>query len=215
MADVTGGDPPIGSSEFNPPLHFDEVYQHFGAPDMFAVANAAALPASGNWPGRTLMTDDTKTLYMWTGSAWIVVNGGVYSVSVASPQSIPNATLTDVVFTGGTAATAGPTIFSAVLATGVVTVAVAGLYRIRGKVVWASGGTADSHVLGVSINNAANVEAVADYTNVLLSQNVEYVGQLAASDTVRLKVLHVSGAAKNIFVPGGNYLTRLSIERLS
>lgn len=82
MADVTGGDPPIGSSEFNPPLHFDEVYKHFGDPEMFAVANAAALPASGNWLGRMLMTSDTGFVYRWTGAAWKVVAGDTGNVAL-------------------------------------------------------------------------------------------------------------------------------------
>ncbi|QOC24845.1 hypothetical protein IC744_06685 [Microbacterium hominis] len=72
MADVTGGTPPTGASPFRPPEDIAAVYDHFGDGSLFAVANAAALPASGNWPGRTLMVQDLNVLYMWTGSQWIV-----------------------------------------------------------------------------------------------------------------------------------------------
>lgn len=72
MADVTGGTPPTGASPFDPVADIAEVYEHYGSQDMFSRPTAADLPASGNWPGRTLMVQDLNVLYMWTGSQWIV-----------------------------------------------------------------------------------------------------------------------------------------------
>lgn len=72
MADVTGGTPPTGASEFNPPQHLKDVYDHFGDPRMFSVASASALPASGNWNGRILVARDTDNVYMWRGS-WKII----------------------------------------------------------------------------------------------------------------------------------------------
>lgn len=71
MTDVTGGTPPTGGSEFKPHEHIAEAYAHFGDAGMFAVANAAALPSSGNWPGRQLMTEDTGIVYQWDGADWV------------------------------------------------------------------------------------------------------------------------------------------------
>lgn len=70
MADVTAAPVPVGSSEFNPPLHFQQLAAHFGAPGMFAVANAAALPSTGNWQGRMLLTTNDGAVYKWWSGAW-------------------------------------------------------------------------------------------------------------------------------------------------
>lgn len=75
MTDVTGGTPPTGGSEFKPHEHIAETYQHFGDAAMFAVANAAALPSSGNWVGRHLMASDTGFVYAWDGAAWSLRTG--------------------------------------------------------------------------------------------------------------------------------------------
>lgn len=37
------------------------------------VASVTNLPAGGNWLNRTIMTEDTKILYVWRGSAWLAV----------------------------------------------------------------------------------------------------------------------------------------------
>lgn len=71
MADVTDGAPPTGGSPFDVPGDLKKAYDHFGAPEMFAVATASALPSADNWPGRQCMVQDTSDLYVWTGSAWL------------------------------------------------------------------------------------------------------------------------------------------------
>ena len=92
MTDVTGGTPPTGGSEFEPHEDIAAVYAHFGAESMFSVANAAALPSSGNWLGRTLMTQDTGDVYRCVASpsTW-----RAYRVSALSPYNS-----TTVGFTG-------------------------------------------------------------------------------------------------------------------
>lgn len=74
MADVTGGTPPTGSSPFRPPEDFQAAYDHFGGPEMFSVRDAAALPSSGNWPGRTLVARDKGIIYVNPAgdATWVV-----------------------------------------------------------------------------------------------------------------------------------------------
>lgn len=76
MADVTDAPVPIGSDEFDIPGDFKKLADHFGDDDMFSRPNPAALPSSGNWPGRMLMTEDTGVVYQWKGSAWVPIAGG-------------------------------------------------------------------------------------------------------------------------------------------
>lgn len=85
MADVTGGTPPTGGSEFKPHEHIAQAYQHFGDASMFSVANAAALPSSGNWPGRTLQTSDTGIIWLNVAgdSAWVPIGGAEQSFTPA------------------------------------------------------------------------------------------------------------------------------------
>lgn len=75
MADVTGGTPPTNASTFAVPADMADIYDHFGGQSMFSVANAAALPASGNWLGRQAMAEDTKWRYQCTTlpGTWAVV----------------------------------------------------------------------------------------------------------------------------------------------
>lgn len=68
MADVTGGTPPTGASPFRVPEDIAAAYQHFGDESMFSVATTAGLPASGNWPGRMLMTRDTGAVWVYRSS---------------------------------------------------------------------------------------------------------------------------------------------------
>jgi len=74
MADVTGGTPPTNASTFDVAGDLTDVYAHFGSQTMFSVATAASLPASGNWPGRELMTEDTDALYRHDGTSWARVS---------------------------------------------------------------------------------------------------------------------------------------------
>jgi hypothetical protein len=73
MADVTDAPVPTGSSEFDIPGDLGRLADHFGDGNMFAVANAAALPSTDNWVGRMLTTSDNGNLYRWLGSAWFLM----------------------------------------------------------------------------------------------------------------------------------------------
>lgn len=84
MADVTGGTPPTGASPFRPPEDYKAVYDHFGAPGMFSVATASALPASGNWAGRTLTVADKGVVYVWNGS-WKPLLSAAHQAAGSAP----------------------------------------------------------------------------------------------------------------------------------
>lgn len=49
---------------FDPQTHIDAVCTHFDALVGESKANAAALPATGNWVGRSITTVDTGSLYL-------------------------------------------------------------------------------------------------------------------------------------------------------
>lgn len=83
MADVTAAPFPIGSDEFDVPGDIKKVVDHFGDDEMFARPDIASLPASGNWPGRMLMTSDTGFIYRWSGTAWGVVSGDTGDVALS------------------------------------------------------------------------------------------------------------------------------------
>jgi len=61
---VTNDDPPYG------PEQITDVYEHFDPLIGETAATASALPASGNWTGRTVYVQDTAAHYVWNGSAW-------------------------------------------------------------------------------------------------------------------------------------------------
>ena len=51
---------------YDPQVHMDAIYAHFDALTGETRANAAALPVSGNWVGRTIMAEDTKVVWICT-----------------------------------------------------------------------------------------------------------------------------------------------------
>lgn len=79
MADVTGIPVPTNASPFDVPGDIKKVADAVGDQTRYSVANAAALPASGNWLGRILMTQDTKDLYKCTAlpGTWEYIANGV------------------------------------------------------------------------------------------------------------------------------------------
>lgn len=68
MSDVTGGPEFDGDDSSYFWEHLTAIMAHFGDGSMFSRANAAALPSSGNWPGRLLMTEDDGAVWRWNGS---------------------------------------------------------------------------------------------------------------------------------------------------
>lgn len=72
MADVTGAPLPTGASPFDVPGDLKDLADHFGDPDQFERPTPGDLPATGNWPGRTMYVTSDGTTRLWTGSAWII-----------------------------------------------------------------------------------------------------------------------------------------------
>lgn len=95
MSDVTGGTPPTNASTFDAANDIADVYAHFGAQAQYSVANAAALPASGNWVGRHLMTEDTDAWYLCTALP------GTWS-KVTQPATVAGSTVTPTAGAGFT-----------------------------------------------------------------------------------------------------------------
>lgn len=54
----------------NGPAQINAVAAHFDALAGEARANLAALPTTGNWPGRTIFVEDIDTQLVWAGSSW-------------------------------------------------------------------------------------------------------------------------------------------------
>lgn len=77
MADVTGTPVPTGASPFRVPEDLEAIASHFGDASMFAVASVSALPASGNWLGRSLLAVAEKAVYVCTAlpGTWTAVSG--------------------------------------------------------------------------------------------------------------------------------------------
>lgn len=85
MSDVTGGPEFDGNSGTEIWELLTSIMGHFGGASMFAVANAAALPSSGNWPGRKLQTSDTGIIWLNVAgdSAWVPIGGAEQSFTPA------------------------------------------------------------------------------------------------------------------------------------
>lgn len=151
--------------------------------------------------------------YRWNGTAWVAAIG-VMSVKRGATQSLPNGAYTDVLFTGETPVLVGTGISIAV-STGIATITQPGIYRIFGSVTFAGGGTIGTLALGISLNGATTPGILAGATaNTAQTLTIEEPAMvLAANDTVKLRAIHNSGAAKNIGT--APYSTLLSITRLA
>lgn len=56
-----------------------------------SVANAAALPSTGNWYGRVLRTADDHQLFFWNGTGWTQMSNGPWlTPTLASGISVPS-----------------------------------------------------------------------------------------------------------------------------
>lgn len=70
----TGYTPPTNASSMLGPSQMADIYAWFDARVDLSVANAAALPSSGNWTGRQAITQDYGLLYWWNGTGWKAVS---------------------------------------------------------------------------------------------------------------------------------------------
>lgn len=71
MAGLTGYTPITNASAMLGPAQITGVFEHFDALVPTQAATSAALPSTGNWPGRRAFIEDTKTNAVWDGAAWI------------------------------------------------------------------------------------------------------------------------------------------------
>lgn len=71
MAGITGYTPTPAA--FDPQVHMDAIYAHFDSKISPSVATAAALPSTGNWPGRTFLVVADGTIRTWIAGAWVIV----------------------------------------------------------------------------------------------------------------------------------------------
>lgn len=71
MAGRTGYTPITNASAMLGPEQITAVYEHFDPLVDGSRLDATGLPSTGNWQGRTLFLEDTKTVVVWNGSAWI------------------------------------------------------------------------------------------------------------------------------------------------
>lgn len=60
-------------AEFDPQTHIDDVYEHFDPLIGESVPTATALPASGNWDGRTVYVIDAKSHYVYDSTGWRIL----------------------------------------------------------------------------------------------------------------------------------------------
>lgn len=73
MAGRTGYNAVDNSSPMLGPDQITDVYEHFDALVGESKPTAGDLPPTGNWPGRTIMAEDTGAVYRWVGSTWKTV----------------------------------------------------------------------------------------------------------------------------------------------
>lgn len=71
MAGRTGYTPITNASAMLGPAQITAVYEHFDPLVDGSRLDSTGLPSTGNWQGRTLFLEDTKTVAVWNGSAWI------------------------------------------------------------------------------------------------------------------------------------------------
>lgn len=71
MAGRTGYTPITNASAMLGPAQITAVYEHFDPLVDGSRLDSTGLPSTGNWQGRTLFLEDTKTVVVWNGAAWI------------------------------------------------------------------------------------------------------------------------------------------------
>jgi len=60
------------------------------------VSTLSALPTGGNLTGDAIITQDTQTIYIWNGSAWVAASGGGGTVPSASIKTVSSSPYTVV-----------------------------------------------------------------------------------------------------------------------
>lgn len=205
MADVTDAPVPTGSDEFDIPGDMQELADHFGAPSMYAVANASALPASGNWEGRILETADTGNVYIWQAGAWALLARTQTGATVRTRTSALSMTNALTVLDFATSVEAnGDFSYSA----GTFTCIRPGRYQVNAQVSTTIAGAAIGWQIRLSKNGAAVCDSFGISSTVAgMSVDLQRTVSLAVGDTVDLRTFATTGIGVNVSTP-----TATSIE---
>jgi hypothetical protein len=87
---VTNGD------AYDPAVDMTSIYEHFDPLVGESAANVAALPASGNWNGRTITTEDLHEVWVWK-TTWKLVGGVTPYASRSASAAIAFTTSTTII----------------------------------------------------------------------------------------------------------------------
>jgi hypothetical protein len=102
MTGRTGYTAPTNAQAPEGPAQIEDVYEHFDPLIDGSVANAAALPSTGNFVGRRCHTQDTDTLWICTNAGgsgtWIILANGPTARAVRTSQTVAinGSTFTDL-----------------------------------------------------------------------------------------------------------------------
>jgi hypothetical protein len=164
-----------------------------------AVATIAALPVTGNWPGRVIMVEENDMLYVHDGTGWYIYGGklpfyfGSRSDSSVDASDDRQAYITTTTYSRGVTMTDG-----------VLTFETEGIYRIDQAVVWSTVNPTGQRNLGVQGDDILVLGPEESYafpsSTVEESQaHTTYVSVLAPGATIEPYVTHNSGATLNVY----------------
>lgn len=159
------------------------------------VANAAALPSTGNSVGDARVTQDNGNIYTWSGSAWVDVAAG------------PDGGVTSVGAFSGSAQTNGASIAGSIITFGPASATVPGMVS-TGTQSWAGDKTFTGNLIvnpgplkvGTATNISSALEGISNlYTASALTINANaralnsrllYISNVGLSSSGRLEGLH-------------------------
>jgi hypothetical protein len=183
----TNGSPPEG------PKQMTEIYQHFDGLVGESRPTVSALPSADNWPGRTILVEDSDLVYVWTGVEWTITGGLLPYYFGKRVNAALNASASSQAFITSTVRARGVT-----MSGGVLTLAVPGIYQVFATVDWTSGYATGQRNLGIDgtvtvLGNEAVQQPGEDLDGVseVLSTHV----LATAGATLRPYVVHNSGLA--------------------
>lgn len=177
------------------------------------------LSGKDRWVGLHVQESDTGLLWRYGSGGWVCKSRAGVSVTTSTAQTIPNSTAPTITFGGTIVLNQWGVGVELDTASGIFTVSQAGLYKCVASGAWNAGGSASSHYIMLSKNDAVTgvgqARSVLDTTNVITTQTVEEVFLLAAGDNIRVKAFQGSGASKALGVAGPAYYTRVTVERVT
>lgn len=203
---VSNGDAP----NFGPDI--TDVYEHFDPLIGESVANVAALPASGNWVGRSIYVDADKSVRVLTAlpNTWMAVTAPVYSIRTKNAaQSVATATWTTITFPlseGESGIT---------YSGGTFTVPTAGIYYVSAQVGFAAvGSPAGQRTIRLRTSSGLTRQSPqmipnSTYTAIPV---ISTAVKLNAGDTLYVEAYQSQGSAQN--AEGDIEKSFISIQRV-